>query len=947
MSGLTPTRTVFHFTAQLYLELQYVHDAEASELETMDINNAHVIDFCNAVQTQISGSIVEATAAAYNSTIIGTDGLDCIQGTNRIHDPEAVDLFGDGYFSLQIHVSQQVVIESSNLLWLELVETIAETGFTRKSGGAQQFRSSLQSNRLFSTVISVDVRRGLSAPALPLARYPTFSPTITPTHSPSMQPSPVASDSPSVGPSASPSFAPSAAPSMPPSATPSHMPLSKLTIAPSTLHLIDPTLLGPSTIPATVQKSTPSGISNQTFDVPVIAAIVGAGVMLLTAFVLALLLLLRCRSKQKKRRAFPNEVALSKRDIHGRQVIPIVVELSDDIESLADTSIGEYTAGGGREPTRRGFSRKSLRPLGSFDENSLYTTPFSVKLEQEDSLSLSTPQASEYPLETPRIDWNLDRDDLPRLSNSNGASTREHEKSHSSSKTADALRSSVPSIRRSIPVDVDSGSPYYDDSLRISKIEPLDKGLSTVQESDAFSQGINSDFDDEFTRDASELDVWSYNFDEFNRDSDSSLEDEVVSNTSTAQVASNRYMDSSNSRILGDSSDSHSSFDVLDSASMQPSPKEEDVSSAAKPTEEKCVGSFHLSIKEAGQKILGDLLKQADPPPPFQSPKSTESSKTSNSSFSSRKAYTGSKEYRLDPSIRRSESLRSREPLKPMTKLLQSLSIPPHTREGNESDLSDILDAGDASTAEIENGHHVFEEDDESGMSTSPWLMGETEKVLGPRSLNADTESLSGKSSRSLHSKRTRGRKAGSETSFGSGSRFSAHHVSSVMSAVSSSMSADILEQTGGEIAVKASKEALKNDKKRLEAQLAQITALENDLATTTSSVTLTTIPGASLSTLSHQSRSNARRKNRKKKIVVLAPPGKLGVILANRHDGKGTVVAELRPGSPLEGMLSPGDKLVAVDSRNVEHLDCSQITSLIAASADHDRCLTVVTEAG
>jgi hypothetical protein len=32
-----------------------------------------------------------------------------------------------------------------------------------------------------------------------------------------------------------------------------------------------------------------------------------------------------------------------------------------------------------------------------------------------------------------------------------------------------------------------------------------------------------------------------------------------------------------------------------------------------------------------------------------------------------------------------------------------------------------------------------------------------------------------------------------------------------------------------------------------------------------------------------------------------------------SRHDGKGTIVAELRPDSPLEGMLSPGDKLVAV----------------------------------
>jgi hypothetical protein len=311
-------------------------------------------------------------------------------------------------------------------------------------------------------------------------------------------------------------------------------------------------------------------------------------------------------------------------------------------------------------------------------------------------------------------------------------------------------------------------------------------------------------------------------------------------------------------------------------------PKERAPSSTGEARKEP--SSFHQSIKEAGQRILGDLLKSSDPPPaptPTQSPSSTESSKTSNSSFSSCKAYTGTQQYRLDPSIRHSKILSGRQNTRPMAQLLDSLSIPTATPEGNESDLSDILnDVNDSrDSTETNNQNHVFEaDDDDSGMSPSPWLMEETEKILGPRSMNADTESLSGKSTRSLHSKTTRGRKNGSETSFGSASRFSVHQISSVMSAVSSSMSADILEQTGGEISVKASRETLRSDKKRLEAQLAHIAAMENDLATTTSSVTLTTIPGASLSTLSHQSKVK-----RKKRIIVLAPPGKLGVILANR----------------------------------------------------------------
>jgi C-terminal processing protease CtpA/Prc len=64
----------------------------------------------------------------------------------------------------------------------------------------------------------------------------------------------------------------------------------------------------------------------------------------------------------------------------------------------------------------------------------------------------------------------------------------------------------------------------------------------------------------------------------------------------------------------------------------------------------------------------------------------------------------------------------------------------------------------------------------------------------------------------------------------------------------------------------------------------------------------------------------------------VLVPPGKLGVILVNRHDGKGTVVSEIRDHSSLKGMLvSPGDKLVAVDGEDVlTGMVVSQNTSLM-----------------
>jgi C-terminal processing protease CtpA/Prc len=67
-------------------------------------------------------------------------------------------------------------------------------------------------------------------------------------------------------------------------------------------------------------------------------------------------------------------------------------------------------------------------------------------------------------------------------------------------------------------------------------------------------------------------------------------------------------------------------------------------------------------------------------------------------------------------------------------------------------------------------------------------------------------------------------------------------------------------------------------------------------------------------------------------------------VILANRHDGKGTVVSEVRDHSSLKGMLSPGDKLVAVDGKDVTGMVVSQITSLMASKAERERRLTVIT---
>lgn len=138
------------FQISLFLDLQYLNE----DFETMD--PADIKYFCDSCVSQLSSPIVRAAAAAYNATIIGAgvngaDGLNCAVRTVKVYDPEAEDLFGAGYFSLQVHASFSIVLESSNLLWLELVQSITSIGFERISGGADDLLLSLQANEAFES----------------------------------------------------------------------------------------------------------------------------------------------------------------------------------------------------------------------------------------------------------------------------------------------------------------------------------------------------------------------------------------------------------------------------------------------------------------------------------------------------------------------------------------------------------------------------------------------------------------------------------------------------------------------------------------------------------------------------------------------------------------------------------------------------------------------------
>jgi len=141
------------------------------------------------------------------------------------------------------------------------------------------------------------------------------------------------------------------------------------------------------------------------------------------------------------------------------------------------------------------------------------------------------------------------------------------------------------------------------------------------------------------------------------------------------------------------------------------------------------------------------------------------------------------------------------------------------------------------------------------------------------------------------------------------------------------------------------------NDLLRLEMQLAMVgkdTGSVADLVSAAQSVGGGSIAGGSVrSKRTHRSKSSRASptassgvRNRK---TVVAPPGKLGLILANKPDGRGTIVSGVRPTSTLVDLISTGDRIIAVDGEDVSHMNVSELTTIMTRKSDFDRKLTVI----
>jgi hypothetical protein len=257
------------------------------------------------------------------------------------------------------------------------------------------------------------------------------------------------------------------------------------------------------------------------------------------------------------------------------------------------------------------------------------------------------------------------------------------------------------------------------------------------------------------------------------------------------------------------------------------------------------------------------------------------------------------------------------------------------------------------------DSHKEHSDEESKTGETESWLFNEVSGALGPQGIQADLESLGERSHRSRHSHRSNRsgsrRIKGSEASVSSrhsrSSRASRYSIKSTkshlsqMSVESRSVANDLirLEMQLAMVGSKAGDNVVKKElemeakKKAAHGVPAGIVNGSNSGPTTQASL------GIASSSQMGANRTVSTITKRVKKTVE-APPGKLGIILANKTDSRGTVVSGVRTNSVLFDKIIPGDRIVAIDGEDVSRMSVSEITTIMSRKSDFDRTLTVLT---
>jgi len=88
-------------------------------------------------------------------------------------------------------------------------------------------------------------------------------------------------------------------------------------------------------------------------------------------------------------------------------------------------------------------------------------------------------------------------------------------------------------------------------------------------------------------------------------------------------------------------------------------------------------------------------------------------------------------------------------------------------------------------------------------------------------------------------------------------------------------------------------------------------------------------------------SRGNELNNAPKYRRVCMAPPGRLGVVIDTTK--RGTVIHQVKSGSPLENVVFAGDQIIKIDEFDTNGMTASAVTKIMATKMDQKRKITVL----
>lgn len=909
---------------------------------------------------QASGNQVKLAAERYGiqkietriyGSILNPDFQCAVLSIERKENSRAESLYGSGYFTLDVTVEQKVYLFANRTFSLESITSMVESGFNRGSGGRVRFRSLLQSHPIFVMVRNVEVLDG------PITWYPSPYPTDVPSALPTAIPSLSPTEIPSQTPSISPLDSHSAIPSSPPTEDITEAPIIGRTPLPT-----DFPSNGKDKKPSLTNSATNAKDNQDEVDTITIAAIVGGAIVIMIA--LCCVFSMWCRSRNSKQREgsslSPPSCTPTPRMRRNRKhhpsykgssevlqlqngEVPNMVALDDG--SLANTTLGDQTAGGFR---RLAPGKKRLVPdsdgvkvIDSFDENSLYTTPLQQPLAavEKDAmndatsnytmsvLSILPPSVAPFEEETivyPDIDPPDSGDDESSASAVLQSSLLSHNypsSSHFSSKK----QANVPTFDFSgIPFEKNAENGISQDHEKaklVSEAMDDESGFAAFQNKPHSLSKLNIGENDKPTSTS------------FLSMEDSNAPSINSSNSALTKKVENMFLLGFRSAPEDNSDDSP--LDEEEKREIDCESRDDGQEPRRSPLPLDLLADTQLLEGSDSTSSWSSWRVSQDSEPIVQvngetTERNAEESKSDRLGIANNEdifAADGLQYFIPIKHKSKSKSASLEEKDSTFDDTSEELPSTPDDKNMFVSPTSTGLSSVEDGTgilgvlprrdpATLEAGSVVS-----SNSGDNPWLFDALEQTLGPKSPTADIESLSGRSDRSGRSqKSSRSYRSATRSARSNRSRRRSRSVppkaagrrdyraKNAAASVGTYAGSSFREKHSTNADTQTTDRTLGHDLKRLEKQLAALQTETDHI--TASSITLSSIGARTRSTRSSRLTHTGAKFSRKRRVIVEVPAGKLGVILTNRHDGKGTLVSEVKPDSSLKGMLSVGDKL-------------------------------------